>query len=365
MNFSDCLSILEIAAYRAGDQTPDADQHLASCARCRALLASVPEPQIPARAEPRSELPHLQARAVQPPPTDLKTGQLWSARIEGRPGWREVVVVLAPQPAVNGNETTLIAPVHTALADATSTDLIVSDSPLGYPHLVSVGMQGTLLREQMDRYLGRLEMLEREALVDIYRNLLGPSARTTSAPTGLALIGPDDPRASARADRADELRPLFAPADRLLGQEPEHDEPKVVTLGGILAGVITSDEWGRESLLTAAGVDGAVFDRMLDDQLNLTDQADIPDVQRVLNVIQLDDWRNPVRATLDRSRGGERQASGTEPAIAARSFAGVSDADRERDLMRDQTTVDESPRARGRAIESYLQALEKEIDDAE
>jgi hypothetical protein len=43
----------------------------------------------------------------------------------------------------------------------------------------------------------------------------------------------------------------------------------------------------------------------------------------------------------------------------------VSDAERERDLMRDQTSIDKSPRARERAVESYLQALEKQIDDAE
>jgi hypothetical protein len=181
----------------------------------------------------------------------------------------------------------------------------------------------------------------------------------------LPLAGADDPRGPARAARADELRSLFAPADRLLGQEPESDEPEMITLGGILSGVIAGDEWDRSSLLTAAGVDGAIVDRMLDDRLDLTDQSDVPDVRRVLTVIRLDDWRDPVRASLQRSRGGMRRATGAEPAIAARTFAGVSDAERERDLMRGQTSIDESPPARERAVESYLQALEKEIDDAE
>lgn len=215
---------------------------------------------------------------------------------------------------------------------------------------------------QTFRYHGRLELSDREAIVDIYRALLGQSERATQAATGLPLAGPEDPRASALAARADELRPLFAPADRLLGQEPE---PEMITLGSILTGVITGDEWDRSSLLTAAGVDGAVFTRMLADRLDLTDQTDLPDVQRVLKVIRLDDWRDPVRATLERSPGGARQATGADPAIAARSFAGVSDTERERDLMRDQTEIDQSIGARERAVESYLKALEKQIDDAE
>ena len=357
--------MLEIAAYRAGEDVPEAELHLASCARCRALLATLPELQPPAPSQPGPQLPRLQPRPVQLSPRELKTGQLWTATLEGQPDWREIVVVLAPQPAVDSQEMVLIAPVDTAFDDATSTDLIVNDSPLGYRHLVSMGMQGTVLRDQLDRYLGRLDMPEREALVDIYRTLLGHSDRTTEAPSGLPLVGPDDPRASARATRMDELRSLFAPADRLLGQEPEHDRSELITLGGILTGVITSSEWDRPSLLTAAGVDGAVFDRMLNDQLDLTDQTDVPEVQRVLNVFKLDDWRTPVRGSLHRSRGGSREATGAEPAIAARSFAGVSDAEREDDLMHDQTAIDESEHARAHAIESYLQALGKQIDDAE
>jgi hypothetical protein len=207
-------------------------------------------------------------------------------------------------------------------------------------------------------------MRERAAIVGIYRALMNPTELTTRAPTELPLAGPEDPRASARAARADELRSLFAPANRLLGQEPQDDQPEVITLGGILVDAMTGDEWDRTSLLTAAQVDGAIFDRMLADQLDLTDQGDVGDVQRVLNVIHLDDWRGPVRASLQRSRGGARRSTGAEPAMAARSFAGVSDAERERDLMRDQTAIDESVRAREHAIEGYLQALEKEIGDA-
>jgi hypothetical protein len=362
---NDCLSMLELAAYRAGEDVPGAEQHLTACARCRALLAGLPELQPSALPQSAPELPYLQPRPDQARPQDLKTGQLWTAAPEHETGWRELVVVLAPQPAVDGHEMVLIAPVDTSFDDATSTDLIVDESPLGYRHLVSVGMQGIVLRAQLDRYRGRLELPEREAIVDIYRALLGESQRATQAPTGPPLTGPDDPRASARATRADELRSLFAPADRLLGQEPEDDAPEMITLGGILSGVIAGDEWDRPALLTAAAVDGAVFDRMLDDRLDLTDQRDVTDVQRVLTVIRLDDWRGPVRASLQRSRGGVRRATGAEPAIAARSFAGLSDAERERDLMRDQTAIDESAPARKRAVESYLQALEKQIDDAE
>jgi hypothetical protein len=354
--------MLELAAYRAGVGMPQAEEHLAACARCRAILASLPDVEEPASIEPQRVLPRLRERPVQLPPAELKTGQLWTASVDGHPGWHEVVAVLAPQTRVGEKELVLIAPVHLALDEAADTDLIVYDSPLGYPHLVSVWAQGTLLREQLCQYLGRLAMPEREALVDIYRGLFGQADRTTEAPTGGPLAGPEDPRVSARALRVEELRPLFAPADRLLGEEPD-DEPDVVTFGRILAGVVTSDEWDRQTLLVAAGVDGASLDRLLNDQLDLTDQTDLSDVRRVLNVIHMDDWRGPIRASLEQSRGGERRATDAEPAIAARSFAGVSDAERERDLMGDQTAIDDSPAARIRAVESYVQALEKQIYD--
>lgn len=355
--------MLEIAAHHVGEDLPGAEEHLAACARCRALLASLPDLQQPA-PQRGQELPRVRPRPLEVPPEELKTGQVWAAALEGRPDWREIVVVLAPQPAVDDQELVLIAPVDTEFDDATSSDLIVDDSPLGYRHVVSVGMQGVVLRAQLDRYLGRLEMPEREGIVDIYRALMNQAEVMMRAPTGAPLAGPEDPRCSARAARSDELRSLFAMADRLLGQEPEDDQPELITLGGILAGVISGEEWDRTSLLKAAWIDGAILDRMLDDQLDLTDQSDVREVQRVVNVIHLDDWRAPVRASLQRSRGGARRTTGAEPAIAARSFAGVSDAERERDLMRDQTAIDESGRAREHAIEGYLQALEKEIDDA-
>ena len=364
MSFSACLSMLEIVAYRDGEPVAGAEEHLATCVRCRALLTDLPAVQLSEPLRDGHELPRLQPRAAQPPPEELKTGQVWSATVENQPGRREIVVVLANQPPVDDNDMVLVAPVDDAFEDATDADLIVGDSPLGYRHVVNVGMQGTVMSAQLEGYLGRLEMPEREALVDIYRALFAASERTTAAATGAPLAGPDDPRGPNRAERLDALRALFAPADRLLGQELEDEDPEERSLGRILAEAISGDEWDRPSLLTAAAVDGAAFGRMLEDQLDLTDQNDVPDVQRVLNVIRLDDWRDPVRASLQRSRGGERVATGAEPAIAARSFAGISDEERERDLMGDQSSIDDSEPARQRAIGNYLQSLEKQIDDA-
>lgn len=359
MGIHDCLSMLELVAYRAGEGGHDAEEHLADCARCRALLAGLPELEPPSEAGERDVIPRLAARELPERPAELRTGQIWTAVPENQPDVREVVVVLARQSAVDGQGLVLIAPVDTCLDNATSTDLIADGSPLGYRHLVSVGLQGTVLTDQLESYLGRLERRERQALADIYSKLFGAGEGTAAGATGLPLTGPEDPRASARVGRVEELRPLFAPADRLLGQE---DEP--LTFGAILAGVIESDEWDRPSVLTATGVGGASLDRMLEDRLDLTDRSDVADVRQLIKVIQLEDWRDPVFHSLRLSPGGLRVATGGEPAIAARSFAGVSDAERERDLMRDQTRIDESPGAREHAIESYLAALEKELDDA-
>jgi hypothetical protein len=359
MGIRDCLSVLELAAYRAGQGDQKAEEHLADCARCRALLASLPDMEPPPEPNESGVIPRLAAREIPKRPAELTTGQIWTAVPENQSDVREVVVVLARQAAVDNEELVLIAPVDTCLDNATSTDLIVDRSPLGYRHLVSVGLQGPMLTDQLERYLGRLERPERQALADIYSQLFGAGEGTSAGAIGLSLTGAEDPRASARAARAEELRPLFAPADRLLGQE---DEP--LTFGALLAGVIESAEWDRPSVLTATGVSGASLDRMLEDRLDLTDRSDVADVRRVINLVQLEDWRDPVSHSLRRSPGGLRVATGGEPAIAARSFAGVSDAERERDLMRDQTGVDKSPEARERATESYLAELEKELDDA-
>jgi hypothetical protein len=217
--------MLEIAAHHAGEDLPGAAEHLASCARCRALLASLPDLQQPA-PQRGQELPRVRPRPSELTPEDLKTGQLWTAALEGRPDWREIVVVLAPQPAVDDQELVLIAPVDTEFDDATSSDLIVDDSPLGYRHVVSVGMQGVVLRAQLDRFLGRLEMPEREAIVDIYRALMNQTEVTTRAPTGAPLAGPEDPRASARAARSDELRSLFAMRIDCSGRSPRMTSPR-------------------------------------------------------------------------------------------------------------------------------------------
>lgn len=359
MGIRDCLSMLELAAYSAGEGDREAEEHVADCARCRALLVALPDLEPPPEPDESNVIPPLAARELPEQPAELSTGQIWTAVPEDQRDVRELVVVLARQPAVDDQELVLVAPVDTGIDDATSTDLIVDRSPLGYRHLVSVGLQGTVLTDQLERYLGRLERPERQALADIYTMLFTVGEGTTTGTTGPPLTGPEDPRASARMARADELRPLFAPADRLLGQE---DEP--LTFGAILAGVVESDEWDRPSVLTATGVSGASLDRMLGDRLDVTDRSDVADVRRLITVIQLEDWREPVSHSLRRSPGGLRVATGGEPAIAARSFAGVSDAERERDLMRDQTGIDQSPGARERAIESYLAALEKELDDA-
>jgi hypothetical protein len=140
MSMNSCLSMLELVAYQAGED-PDcwAERHLAECARCRALLADTGQ-----LAEPRTAqeppLARLEPRVLPERPHDLLTGQVWSAQVEGDPDWREVVVVLSRQPSVDNHELVLVAPINLQLEDAASADVIVEDSPLGYQHLVSVGL---------------------------------------------------------------------------------------------------------------------------------------------------------------------------------------------------------------------------------
>ena len=83
------------------------------------------------RAQPTGRFCYVLRRTIRPPgyllirvsrahvpPDELKTGQLWTAALEGDAGWHELVGGARSAPLRPGQDMVLIAPVDTAFDDA-------------------------------------------------------------------------------------------------------------------------------------------------------------------------------------------------------------------------------------------------------
>src|SRR5205807_540208 len=132
----ECLSIMELLQLKdsSGSELPEAEEHVRTCPRCRGLLRSLPDVR-PGDA-PR-DIPQLHAR----PDTrvevvdNVRAGQVWLARAPDAPDRRYVVVVLGRRR--DTSDGVVVAPTGTELGQATDLDLLLDESPLGYPLVVS------------------------------------------------------------------------------------------------------------------------------------------------------------------------------------------------------------------------------------
>jgi hypothetical protein len=377
VNFQACPSLIELLALRDTGEPESLTEHVRGCGRCQALLAELPEIRLEDIRSP--ELPDASlsgvARPVLASPAEVLTGQLWLAAGTPEDEEREVVAVIgrSPEPGL-----ILVAPTSSDLTHAADSDLIVRESALGYPHLVCVWNQGTVEREQLQQYVGRLDRPAREDLVSLYRWLLGASERQPlSTPVGPSIDEAEDARLIFRALQQDRLRRLWRQADERLGQEAHQVEVGATTLlegaaeahaptptlGQALEEVLSGPEWDVPSLLDSSGAASTSLQAMRADGLDLTGRSDVVDVAKVLRVVKLDDHLDLVRASLERSSGGLPQAPKELGQIAARSRSDVSEEQRTKDVYRRTGKVDRSAEGRRKAIEAYLGELETELDD--
>lgn len=371
MNPGECPSVMELLALRETDEPQTVADHVAICLRCRARVRALSLAAVEGVPDPPQLARPLQGQARPPVhrPAELRTGQLWTAAPEPDADVHEVVVVIGRAPA---SDLVIVAPTSTSLEQAGESDLIVEDSPAGYPHLVEVWNHGVVLPAQLREYVGRLDGPVREDLVGLYRWLSGAvPAVASQTPVGPAISSRSDERLVQRALRQDHMRPLWAVADRHLGAEAE-DQPAPRgqatsgrTLGLGLGELLDGPEWDEPSLLEASGASADALQRMRADRLDLTGRSDVVDVGKVLRVVDLDDPRGLVRATLERSPGGLHRPPEQLGRLAARSRAEVSDQQRTDDVYRNVGDVDESAEGREAAIEAYLRDLETALDATE
>src|SRR4051794_39070561 len=207
---------MELLALRETNQPQTVADHVADCLRCTARLRDLPALTLGDLPEPPQPTSGLQGagRTVHAVPDDIRTGQLWTASVDGDAQDREVVVVIGRAPA---NGMVIVAPTSTTLDQAGDSDLIVDGSPAGYPHLIEVWNHGLLERGQLREYLGRVDRPVREDLVSIYQWLAGTGDQAaTQTPVGPPIAARDDERLVQRALRQDRLRPLWAAADQRL-----------------------------------------------------------------------------------------------------------------------------------------------------
>jgi hypothetical protein len=362
-NFA-CPSTLELLDFRDGNGSASVRAHVRQCARCQVALNELKDLQLD-EVQPRGEPNDSKSasREAQHPPENLATGQVWTAIASENAEEREIVVVIG-RPGGRQDDLVIVAPTATALEEAAESDLIVTSSPLGYPHLVCVWAQGVLERGQLVDYLGRLDRGTRVDLVDLYRWLTGAAEEPeTSVPTGPKLAGEEDSRLIFRSLVNDRLRALWRRVDESL--ETSAEEAAVFvhpTLRQAIHERFESGAWDRSTLLEASRVEGSQLDAIMKDRLDLTHETDVSAVAAIVAALEIDDPTPLVKASLELSLGGEPWAPEQGARLAARSFSDVSGAKRTHDLYLGRLKVDESPEARQRAIERYLKRFAQELD---
>jgi hypothetical protein len=376
---SQCLSVLELLEFEE-NETPAANRvHVEVCPRCRALLTRVqehaPELADELRSVPEGDAPTgATARSTADRPSGFERGQLWTARGTD-PAWRYVVAVLGkPRSEL---DLVIVAPVAAEVNQATDLDLKVADGPLGYPHLILVWQHGPIFSGQLDQYLGKLPSEGSEQLWRLYLGVVrGQLAEVEPEAVGTSLAGEGDPRRRFRSEQLERFQPLWQPVrTELAGEDEQVDEAAEETsaesadqepaLAALFDEVLSGAEWDRVALCEAAGLETEQWQRFSVGHLELTDQTDVIPLARVFSALgwEFGQVREPVRQTLRVNPGGQRLATGGEERLAARSSAGISEEQRQRDIQRGRSQVDQSPAGREGAIASYLRALEKAMDE--
>lgn len=364
----DCMSMLElteIKAIRFADG--EARAHLLECPRCRLLLWSLnPGVQDDVFTAVRSA-EHTALTAAPRPASEAtgapRTGDIYLADAETGHA-REVVVVIGQAP--QRDDVFVVAPTSTDLDEAADMDLTVDESPLGYRHLVSVWAQGQVFSDQLAEFVGRLGRTDREHLIRLFNGTRSGHDEAPLAVVGHPLQGADDPRRTHQALMLDRLKRLYAPVDRALATLDAHRPlPAAGQTVGELVAARFGEAWDFSSLVAVSRVARADLDRILRDELDLTDRTDVVWVAAVLRALEIpaEDAEDPVRWTLEFIPGGERVATGGASRMAARSYADVDEATRSRDLYRNQSEIDSSPEARRRAIDRYWTELVEELEE--
>ena len=196
-----CPSLSDLAAR---DAATILAEHLAACARCRALLARLERNEEELTLSPRSERPA--PAATTPPP-----GSVWSFWAPDTDEYLVGAVLSAAAVEV------LVVPLLSETRWATENDIELPIHTLGYPALAPVWAADHVLTEQAVEPLNMLSEKDLRSLSDGYEAIY--TGQSLAEPAGPAVLGAEDPRIAAHAAIADELSVYFAPWSELQDSE--------------------------------------------------------------------------------------------------------------------------------------------------
>lgn len=185
----------------------------------------------------------------------------------------------------------------------------------------------------------------------------------------LALL-PDDCEARFESSLA-ALNSSISELRAVLGEQPAHamspeknearamTRTRVVLFGAYLQRALEGAAWDEVSLAEKADVSSSQLDKFLKDRFDLTHRRDAEMVASVIKTISTDPEevvRGPLFQSLRLCPGGivEATDAAEQTFIAASSFAGVEEEQRDEEIQRDFVEVDESPGARSHAVDLYL-----------
>lgn len=370
MTWDECLSVMELLEIRESGLVEDSPEaaHLRRCRRCGALLQTMPTLESGTASD---ETPRLEAHPINGVTVeDVHAGQVWTATSPDIPDRRFIVVLMGRRK--DSSNMFVVCPTSVEVDQATDLDLVVGRSPMGYPFMVCAWHFGTVFKSQLEDCLGSLSDDSLETLKGIYRHALLGNGELSLQGTGPAVGGPTDPRLTWRGEQLEEWRSLWHPFRQSV-VEMEVDAEAAATsseqiapsLGDVVRGLVEGEEWDERSLAEAAHVPVTHLEALLSNRLDLTDQSDTESVAAVIHTLELDpeDAETFLRRTLDISPGGLRIGTADTDRIAARSFADVSDETRTRELREGLSRIDDSPKARRRAIETYVEEVLQSLDE--
>lgn len=362
MNSFGCLFSLELADAKSGAARNYATEHLAGCPRCAGLYANAEATFEGGERSPDVfQVPMEFRRQAVETPDNFDVGQLWAVELPGAPGWREVVLIVDTPVDTTENPAITVAPTHDSFDNLAEGELVFDESPIGYPFVLALWASSPLLIDQLDAYVGSIDGEATERVLELQSRAASADWAREELNGRPPIVSQQDERILFRDLWEESISNLWAP---YLSNAAAMPAEAAQTIGEHLSAIVAGDEWDTPTLATAAGITIPALKNVLNDTLDLTDQGDVDDLGRLITVVKLDDWRESVAKSLERSPGGERIADDGPTAIAARSFASVPKSQRDSDLHRNQGKVDDSAAGRSRAIDAYLNSLEKRLDDS-
>lgn len=199
-----CPSLADLLS--TADTNPALRDHLAACARCRALRANA------LAAEPAVD----DLATAFPPPTlggrqigTLRLGHVCSIAFGDLDEYLMAVVLEADDVDAT------VAPLSDETAMATDWDLLLDAAVLGYPAMAEVSNHGAVLAEQVHEIVAHLPESAVAQLEVLYEAALDSRPAPAGLPTGVPVIADADPRLLFQDSERERVRAFWQPAQLL------------------------------------------------------------------------------------------------------------------------------------------------------